>query len=56
MNFESCRLNTREMEKLQKYCGSRKTTQALGKKEQGRAGWGHRRGQAPQEGKEQLQG
>lgn len=34
MNVESCRLNTREMEKLQKYCRSRKTMQALGKAEE----------------------
>lgn len=54
MNFESCRLNTREMEKLQKYCRSWKTTQALGKEEEGRAGWGRRQREAPQGSKEQL--
>lgn len=54
MNFVSCRLNTREMEKLQKYCKSWKTMQALGKKEEGRAGWGRSRGEALQEGKKQL--
>lgn len=53
MNFKSCcRLNTREMEKLQKYCRSWKMMQALGKDEEGRAGWGHGQGEAPWEGKE----
>lgn len=56
MNFESCRLNTREMEKLQKYCRSWKTMQALGKKEEGRAGWGRSWGKALREGKKQLWG
>lgn len=51
MNFESCRLNTTEMEKLQKYRRSWKTMQALGKKEEGRAGWGRCWGEAQQEGK-----
>lgn len=54
MNFGSCRLNTREMEQLQKYCKSWKTRQALGKKEEGRAGWGRSRGEALQEGKKQF--
>lgn len=53
MNFESCRLNTREMEKLQKYCRSWNTMQALGK-EEGRTGWGRGQGEALREGKERL--
>lgn len=47
MNFESCRLSTRGMEKLQKYCRSWKTTQALGKEKEGRAGWVHGEGKPP---------
>lgn len=54
MNFKSCRLDIREMEKLQKYCRSWKTMQALGKEEEGRAGWGHGQRASPREGKEQL--
>lgn len=56
MNFESCRLNTREMEKLQKYRRSWKTMQALGKREEGRSGWGRSWGEALQEGKKLLWG
>lgn len=56
MNFGSCRLNTREMEKLQKYCKSWKTMQALGEKEEGRAGWGRSQGEALQEGKKTALG